>query len=182
MTTTSYVLYDGAMNEKPVLTKMEDAKVLAEWASAIEKEIAEISSSMSPLQLRLEAAKEKLDLIHRLMHLNTGPSQATPRPSQRSGLSQRHAGPPEIEDRIEELLREASKPLHISLIRDSLVQKGIPLPGRGDEANLILRIRRASGRFVRTGRGMYGLAEWHLPEYSPPQKRKRVRRKRISAQ
>ena len=85
---------------------------------------------------------------------------------------------PEIEDRIEEVLQSNGKPMHITDIRATLIRIGVPLPGRGDEANIILRLRRASERFVRTGRGTYALTAWKIPEYSPAPSRKRVRRRR----
>ncbi len=166
------------MKEKSVPTSIENAEALYAWAEDIEREIAEITSDIIPLQQRLDAAREKLDLIRRLIHLSAPNAASLPRnadtippPSQVSVL-------PGIEDRIEDILRSNGKPMHIRELRATLIQKGVPLPGRGDEANIILRLRRASDRFVRTERGTYALTAWNLPEYSPTPSRKRVAKRR----
>jgi hypothetical protein len=70
-------------------------------------------------------------------------------------------------DECERILREAGGPVHIKDLHSALLQQGIPLPGKGTEANVIVRLRRAKERFVRTGRGTYGLPEFGLPEVEP---------------
>src|SRR5207253_1144130 len=74
----------------------------------------------------------------------------------------------------ERILRDAGRPLHIKELLPLLREKGISLPGRGTEANVIVRLTRSNGRFVRTGRGTYGLPEFGLPEVKPT---KRITRK-----
>jgi hypothetical protein len=168
------------MVDKKVLTGAESLEALQLWANEIEIEIAEITASIIPLQQRLEASREKLDLVQRLIHLsnpNVGSSYTNIKE-----ISQLSPTPtlPEIEDSIESILASCGKPMHISDIRASLIQLGIPLPGRGDEANIILRLRRANNRFIRTARGTYGLISWMLPEYSPtPIKKKFSRRRKV---
>lgn len=165
------------MDKNGVSTPGNNLEALRAWADQIRSEIAAMNSRILPLQQQLDAAKEKLDLVNRLIHL-ADPSPidvqlatASPPP--------RHISPPGIEERIEAILRSSGKPIHIQEIRSSLIQMGVPLPGRGDEANIILRLRRDNNRFVRTGRGTYGLAEWNMPEYSPAPRKKRVSRRRI---
>ena len=80
-----------------------------------------------------------------------------------SGRQERVGSPVDLEATVEGILRSAGRPIHISDIRSSLLEKGIPIPGRGDEANVIVRLRRLEDRFTRTARGTYGLAEWKLP-------------------
>jgi hypothetical protein len=162
------------MAEKTVPTGMESPEMLSLWADDLQREIDQISVEMLPLQKRLEATREKLDLVKRLIHLSAPDGQnaiTESKSSQGNAL-------PEIEDHIEKILAQAATPLHISQIREQLIASAIPLPGRGDEANIILRIRRASSRFVRTGRGTYALASWNLPTYAAPFRKKRVRRRR----
>ena len=72
-----------------------------------------------------------------------------------------------VEDHVEQMLRSANEPVHISKIRQALVDAGVPLPGRGDEANIIVRLARDTGRFVRTGRGTYGLVALGATEVRP---------------
>ena len=166
------------MTDKNVSTSYESAETLEAWAEGIEREIAEITSVILPLQQRLDAAREKLDLVQRLIHLSTPSATSLTKNAYIVPPSQQIPVLPGIEDRIEEILSSSGKPMHISELRATLIQMGVPLPGRGDEANIILRLRRASDRFVRTERGTYALTAWNLPEYSPTPSRKRVPKRR----
>src|SRR5262249_36151956 len=157
-----------------------DPAALAAWEKAIEGEIAEIAATMTPLQKRLDAAREKLDLVQRLRHLVAGGGK----PDKPSNPASSGAGtntPLEVEGHIEAILEKAGEPVHIGSIRQQLIERGIPLPGRGDEANIILRLRRAPDRFVRTGRGMYGLSRWNIQAVPPSAKKRRFRRRRKAA-
>lgn len=166
------------MNTESVPTSIESKEALQAWADQIQQEIVEITAAIMPLQQRLDAASEKLDLVRRLIHLSHPTSEAACTRQEQLRSSQQTASFPAIEDHIEEVLRSAGKPMHIRDIRDALIQMAVPLPGRGDEANIILRLRRDPDRFVRTGRGTYGIAAWKLLEYSPAPRKKRVSRRR----
>lgn len=166
------------MKDDKITPSPEGTDTLRILAENIEREIEETAAAILPLQQRLEAAREKLDLMRRLIHLSdpvTSPLQSydkgAPSPSQSLVF-------PDIEDHIEEILRSSGKPMHIHGIRASLIQMGVPLPGRGDEANIILRLRRASDRFIRTERGTYALKSWDLPEYSPKIIKRKVSKRR----
>jgi hypothetical protein len=165
------------MAKDNVPTSIESTEALRAWAEEIEREIAEITASILPLQQRLDASHEKLDLVHRLIHLSA-PAQTSAPSKVEAPPFPRMASLPGVEDRIEEILRNTGKPMHIRDIRDSLIQMGVPLPGKGDEANIILRLRRDSDRFVRTARGTYALVAWNLPEYLPAPRKKKVQRGR----
>lgn len=135
---------------------------------------------MAPLEDRMASARERLDLIRRLMSLaNEGhkPGAVPPRAGPR-GKSERSLLPPgaNVEDHMEAVLTDAGEPMHISALRQALIERGVPLPGRGDEANIIVRLRRDERRFTRTGRGTYALAAWGLPAVAPT-RRKKVRRR-----
>lgn len=160
----------------------ESPEALQAWSEEIKREIAEINACIAPLQQRLEAAHEKLDLVQRIRHLMVpGDSSDAVNPKAISASPQVNALPG-IEERIEEVLRSSGKPMHIQDIRSSLIQMGAPLPGRGDEANIILRLRRATDRFVRTERGTYGLTTWNIPEYSPAPRKKKLRKRKGATQ
>jgi hypothetical protein len=160
---------------KPTVATGEDPAILAAWEKDAEAEIAGLSSQILPLQARLEAARERLDLIRRLARLGNGNSHKT---SEAHGP--KAAPGEEVEDHIQQLLHSAGIPMHIGEIRQKLIERGVPLPGRGDEANIILRLRRDPVRFLRTGRGMYGLVSWNLPEVPPTATRRKLRRRRSS--
>ena len=55
-------------------------------------------------------------------------------------------GSTSLEDAVAELLSEAGEPTHISRIRELLIDGGVPIPGHGEDANVIVRIT-ADGRF-----------------------------------
>lgn len=166
------------MKDKNVPTLPENEEALKAWAENIEREIAEITSSILPLQQRLEASREKYDLVQRLIHLSTPSSALSYKNTDISHSLPQAPTTIGVEDYIEDILRSNGKPMHIKEIRASLIHNGVPLPGRGDEANIILRLRRAVNRFVRSGRGIYALTEWNIPEYLPKSNKKRVRRQR----
>lgn len=153
-----------------------DPAILAAWEKDVEVEIADLTSAILPLQTRLEAARERLDLIRRLARLSNGDTAKE--------SSERQAGiiaGNDVEDHIQELLHASGNPMHIGEIRQTLIERGVPLPGRGDEANIILRLRRDPTRFLRTGRGMYGLASWNLAEVPPSARKRKLRRRRRSS-
>lgn len=166
------------MTNENVPTSFECPEALQAWAEEIERDISEITSSILPLQQRLKASQEKLDLVRRLIHLSAPSAVSHPKNTDVALSPPQIPITPGIEDHIEEILLSNGKPLHVRDIRASLIQMGAPLPGRGDEANIILRLRRASDRFVRTERGMYALTAWNMPEYSPAPSKKTVRRQR----
>jgi hypothetical protein len=157
-------------------------KDLEAWAQATEKEIEDIQAQLAPLEEQMQAAQERLGLIRRLIGLSRQHGQHTG--SAKSTPTTETAHLPlgaNLEDHLESLLSEAGEPLHISDLRDRLIKRGIPLPGKGDEANIIVRLRRDQDRFTRTGRGMYALASWGLPAAVPTRPKKVRRRTEASA-
>jgi hypothetical protein len=67
--------------------------------------------------------------------------------------------------------------LHISELHEELLARGVPIPGRGTEANLIVRLQRSDGRFVRVGRGMYAPQKMKIPEAKPVRIRRAAERR-----
>jgi hypothetical protein len=160
---------------------MED---LVAWARATEEEIKELRGQMFPLEERMAAATERLDLIRRLIGL-ADPRAAhethnVPERSPTGSAEPRATRGAGMEDHVEAILRDNGEPMHIAALRDALIERGVPLPGRGDEANIIVRLRRDEARFTRTGRGTYGLSAWGLPAIAPT-RRKKIRRRRTAS-
>lgn len=155
---------------------------LQTWADALSTEAEAIRRDIAAKRQILEQIEERLSLATRLIELErpgdppndveenaTGREIAPPvlrlsRPS--DGLS--------LEDEVESILAEAGSPLHISTIRERLIGDGVPIPGRGDDANIIVRLTKDEERFNRTARGTYALTAWGLPTV---QSLKRGRRK-----
>lgn len=86
------------------------------------------------------------------------------------------AGKKSVSDMAYEILadRPEQKPIHYRDLADLIMAEGEFIPGRNPAANLISHLSRDE-RFVRTGRGTYGLAGWGL---KPANKRARRRRGR----
>jgi hypothetical protein len=176
------------MNTEFVSTNEKHRKQLQSWADATELEIHEITAALNPLQQRLQAVRERLDLIQRLIRLENPCSSEASAQGNTSGqvappsVAVRSQPGTDVEDHLETILRESGNPMHIRDLRQALIERGIPLPGKGDEANIILRLGRAKDRFVRTGRGQYGLSKWGIESVPPVQRTKRVYRKRKARQ
>lgn len=163
-----------------------DAKAPVEdlfaWAQATEREIDGIRREIAPLEQRMAGARERLDLIRRLIGLAEGNKKSAAPATDEAAISRaasQLAPGSGVEAHVEAILAERGEPMHIGLLRDELIQRGVPLPGRGDEANIIVRLRRDQEKFTRTGRGTYGLAAWGLPAVTPTRS-KRVRARRSS--
>lgn len=148
-----------------------DLEGLAAWQAALAHRADQLRVQIVDKQNELTQIEERLSLVTRLLEVETrahGNRPAATHDGQRStgpedSVVQATAAIPDLEDAVEQVLRSAGKPLHISTIRDALLEQGVPIPGRGDDANIIVRLRRLEERFTRTARGTYGLAEWSIP-------------------
>lgn len=138
------------------------------------EEVSMLTTELETLRVRLMRATEERDLLQRLLQLS-GDENATVATEPQVKRQTKEGGT--LEDRLEDLLRSHGAPMHISEIHKSLVSSGVDLPGRGDEANIILRLRRDESRFVRTGRGTYALADGKH-EHTPPTRHRKKRPKR----
>jgi hypothetical protein len=156
---------------------------LSAWQEALTRQAENLRTEIHAKQTDLAHVEERLSLVNKLIDVETrahggtlganGEATPLPRPSS-SDLSARPSTP-DLEDAVEEILRAAGEPLHISSIRETLMSQGVPIPGRGDDANIIVRLRRYEERFTRTARGTYGLAEWGIPALaSKTSKRRRA--------
>jgi hypothetical protein len=146
-----------------------DLPDLSAWQAALAGQIEELRSEISTKQVALAQAEERLSLVTKLIEVETRVQKGHRHGGEASGSSPSGSTGPrarenlDLESAVEDILRGAGEPLHISTIREALLKKGVPVPGRGDEANIIVRLRRLNDRFTRTARGTYGLAEWALP-------------------
>jgi hypothetical protein len=82
-----------------------------------------------------------------------------------------------IERAAVEALAEVGRPVHIGEIRRLLDEKGITIPGRGTDANVIVYLSK-SDAIRRVGKGIYALTAWGLPAVPPRRRRVSHRRRR----
>jgi len=134
---------------------------LMKWRSQVTEEIERIKVELSNLQIRLTESNERLELIDKLLALGNKEKKETIKlPTNTDNLI----------DECVVILREVGKPMHIRELHLGLLNNGIPIPGKGNQANVIARLQRSEGRIIRTGRGMYSLPEFGLPEKKPVRK------------
>lgn len=170
---------------------------LAKWRTEAQADLIEAQAELASAEHRLQACRERLHLLDRLLAVEesatAAPAEAHPasepaggrvtslsglRPDELSSATApwaTEARADELLDACERVVREAGRPLHISELHKALLGSSVAIPGRGTEANLLVRLHRASERFVRTGRGTYAPPDM-APEVRPVQKR-RVRRR-----
>ena len=75
------------------------------------------------------------------------------------------------------ILREHGKPMPIRALMAEVVSRGAPIPGRGEQANLISVITRVP-KIARRERGVYGLREWDLDGTTSAAQRPASRRRK----
>ena len=130
-------------------------QVLAAKRGEILAEIELLRREAGGLAFRLSLKEGQLKNIDDLLALEKGeisPNDARDAPqAERRGVS--------LSDQAAEVLRIAAKPTHYRQIVGLLAERDVYVPGKDPGANLIAHIAR-DARFVRTGRGMYALAQW----------------------
>ena len=144
---------------------------LQTWVDALTSEAEAIRRDIAAKRQILERIDERLSLAMQLVELEraTDPPDGTEANAtgRKAPLAQpepsRHADGSNLEDEVESILADAGSPLHISRIRELLIERGVPIPGRGDDANIIIRLTKDDERFNRTARGTYALKSWALP-------------------
>jgi hypothetical protein len=149
-----------------------DLDTLSAWKTTLTSQAEGLRAEIRMRQTDLARVEERVALVTKLIEVETRAQVAIPEqndeiisgvaPASPAGMPT-PASAPDLEGAVEKILRAEGKPLHISNIQEALVAQGVPIPGRGDEANIIVRLRRFEDRFTRTARGTYGLTEWHIP-------------------
>jgi hypothetical protein len=161
-----------------------DLEGLTTWRARLKRQSDELRAEIRTKQIDLAQVEERLNLVTKLIEVETRANVDAPGSNGEVTASTASTSAPathmttlDLEQAVEQILRAAGEPLHISKIRETLVSRGIPIPGRGDDANIIVRLRRFEDRFTRTARGTYGLADWGIPALAG----KARRRRRIAA-
>jgi hypothetical protein len=78
-----------------------------------------------------------------------------------------------------ELLTEEARPLRLTELRGLLEKRGVQIPGKGTDANLIVHLRRMPG-VQRVDRGTYALDGTAVTKPVAPKRKKRRRRKKAT--
>jgi len=130
-----------------------------------DQKLKTLSEQMTELQRQLAVEEERAKLLRRLLDLE----RPTVAQIDRNGKENRRASGvfepkttssslARLEDAVVSILGETTGSIHIGEIRAKLIERGIRIPGKGNDANIIARlireprIERESGR-----RGYYRL-------------------------
>lgn len=160
-----------------------DLENLTAWQATLTRQAEGLRSDIRTKQADLAKLEERLSLVTKLIDVETraqsdavdpGEAEVAP-PVSRMPREEpaRAVATADLERAVEEILRAAGGPLHISKIRAALIEQQVPIPGRGDDANIIVRLRRFEDRFTRTARGTYGLSEWGIPALASKARKRR---------
>jgi hypothetical protein len=146
------------------------AKELSRWRAEAAASLEAARRELVDLQKVLREHEHRLQLLDDLLALEGAPSLSNTVSSELD----------DILDASEQIISSNEQPMHIRELHAALVKRGIHIPGKGTEANLIVRLQRSEGRFIRVGRGLYAPRSLQLPEKSPAKVR-RVRQGRRGA-
>jgi hypothetical protein len=159
-------------------TGMKDARRIEEllrWKTEAVAELEKAQAGVVAAQQQFEACRERLRLLDRLLAVEGGPE--VDNSNQENSMRAAHEPTAPVDDLLdacEKVVQNAGRPLHIKELHAALLNGGIPIPGRGTEANLLVRLHRSNGRFVRTGRGTFAPVSMGVQEVRPS-RRLRVR-------
>ena len=148
-----------------------------------DKQLSELQSLVQQLHRELDMVSGLLDIHDKEGREQSLPSEPTVAidtseiPLDLDATHPTGSSANQFESSVADILAATGDPMHVSKIENELRERKIPIPGKGTVANLITRIRRANGRFVRVASGTYGLSEWNLkPMPSKKKARKRATR------
>jgi hypothetical protein len=140
---------------------------LAEAVKAAELSLADAREEMSNAEDRVRDAERELALLVELSRLRgtaTEPEEfgavqnATPMITF-TGSRSRASDRDELVAAVIDVLEESGEPMAIRPLMAAVVERGAPIPGRGEQSNLISVISRTP-EIERVARGIYGLAGW----------------------
>jgi hypothetical protein len=143
---------------------------IAKWRKETEEVLRQYKEELATLQHSILEAEERIKLFDRLLILEGHSFNESTIKSDT---------PESFLDACINVIRENGKPIHITDLHSELLKSGIPIPGKGDQANVIARIQRSDGIIIRTGRGMYGLPEFGEPEKKPIRRKKKSTSKSV---
>lgn len=140
---------------------------LTRWRAEASAALEAFKKELADLQKAIKQNEQRVQLVDDLLAI-----EGFPVPVARSGESDN------LLDICEEIMMSSKRPLHIRELHDELLARGVAIPGRGTEANLIVRLQRSDGRFVRVGRGTYAPKGLEIPEVKPVRIRRAAQTRR----
>ncbi len=134
---------------------------LKRWEAELDLEKEGVGRELEPLLNRREQLIQKLELVRRLIDVESAtplaPTQSPVAENGKGALTTGNSGS-QIQMAVREILEEHGS-MHIRDIRTALVERGVAIPGKGTDANVIVHLRRAPEVFARKTRGTYSLKQ-----------------------
>ena len=161
---------------------MVDEACVRTWLAEVTERIRTNTAEASRLETEIAADKRREVALRALLAAGADGTEALEGLAVPEGRGRPTVVQPKsvsihpVEQGAMEILRERTKPLHISELRTELSRRGIPIPGKGTDANVIVYLSRC-GEICRVGRGLYALRAWNVPEV-PARRRRSVRKRR----
>lgn len=145
---------------------------LVTWRDQVQESLDESRARLAELQKEKKTLEDKLQLLDKLIAMEDEADQGLPDPS---------VSPDRFLDEVVEIIRANGEPIHISDLHSRLLDSSVPIPGKGNQANVIARIQRSEGRVVRTGRGIYSLPEFGVSEQKPTRNELRTKPRKTAS-
>ncbi len=156
---------------------MIDEETVKGWLKEVTDRIEVNQAEVSRLRGEIAKDTQKQQALEALLGSELPVEEATAGHETREGLPAATGQVAEhpIRRAAVAVLRESGQPLHISDLRRALEKRGIPIPGKGTDANVIVYLSRAA-EVCRVGKGLYALRGWGVPEVPPRHRRSQHRR------
>lgn len=165
--------------------------VLRETIQEAAKAVRSREEDVNVARIHLAEAERELNLLVELAEIReiplpdeARPSGSPPRGSVTNGAASQQAqrrvpsrGKTSLLPAVVEILREHGEPMQIRDLMAAVKERSVPIPGKGQQANLIAHISRDQ-QIVRPRRGFYALREWGLEDGKSPSRPKRRRTRR----
>ena len=129
---------------------MPSGNELKKWYEDALNDLIEANSTLSEAQQQVNMLEQKVKSLESLFILEGGDITKIVIPED---LRQK-----DVVDSAVKIIEDNGGSMHIGEIRRKLLEAGMPLPGKGTDANLIAKFQRSNGRIVRVGRGLYDIA------------------------
>jgi len=120
-------------------------------------QIAEIDHRKAELDQNKHAKQEELAAVENVLAFKDPDFAAARAASLAQGRRDRRTGA--LPDAARGVLLELGQPVYYQDLYEAMRERGIMVPGKNPVANLVSQMGR-DDRFVRVGRGTYGLLEW----------------------
>src|SRR5437773_8292860 len=97
---------------------------LSQWRDQVTKELERARQELAEIQKRIREGEQRLELVNGLLALEGGAANET--------VDTRSAPEgDELLNACEKISQEAGRPMHIRELHAALLERGVPLPGRG---------------------------------------------------